>query len=198
MLQTIKKISLEVYKPNMFKVIVAKQYDNKSRFLKVTLVDDNKKLAIPADAEVIINASRSDGESKSFAGETNSDGTATVPLTYWMLELGGVVTSDISVIDINGRKLTTTTFTIEVETASCNSGDISEDENYDILVKLIEDVRELQANRVGFVTDETLSFRDGVLSVNTTDTVDTDNTLPITSSAVAVTVGNIEVILKTI
>ena len=198
MLQTIKKISLEVYKPNMFKVIVAKQYDNKSRFLKVTLVDDNKKLTIPENAEVIINASRSDGKSKSFAGETNSDGTATVPLTYWMLELGGIVTSDISVIDENGRKLTTTTFTIEVEYAACDDDTVTEDENYDILVKLIEDVRELQANRVGFVTDETLNFKNGVLSVNTADAVDNDNTLPITSAAVAVTVGNIEVILKTI
>lgn len=46
--------------------------------------------------------------------------------------------------------------------------------------------------------DETLTLKDGVLSVNTTNEVAEDNTLPITSAAVAVTVGNIEVLLETI
>lgn len=46
--------------------------------------------------------------------------------------------------------------------------------------------------------DETLSLKDGVLSVNTAQEPDPDNTLPITSAAVATTVGNIEILLKTI
>lgn len=49
-----------------------------------------------------------------------------------------------------------------------------------------------------FETDETLSLIDGVLSVNTAKAVEEDNTLPITSAAVATTVGNIEILLKTI
>lgn len=48
-------------------------------------------------------------------------------------------------------------------------------------------------------TDDTLSLSENnVLSVNTTDVVEQDNTLPITSSAVHTTVGNIEILLKTI
>lgn len=39
---------------------------------------------------------------------------------------------------------------------------------------------------------------DGTLSVNTTDQMEHDNTLPITSAGVYTTVGNIEVLLKTI
>lgn len=198
MIQAIQRISLEVSKPNTFKVIVAKQGDYQSRFLKVTFVNDTKKIDIPSSAMVVINALRGDGESKNFAGEVNTDGTVTVPLTSWMLQFSGIITSDISVIDNNSRRLTTTTFIIEVESAACCDNEISDDENYDILIKLIEDVRELQKNNVAFITDETLSLKDGVLSVNTTDTVANDNTLPITSAAVAVTVGNIEVILKTI
>lgn len=149
MIQIIKKISLEVCEPNLFKAIVAKQYDSKSRYLNVTLVDDNKKIEVPETAEVIINATRSDGASKSFAGATNNDGTVTVPLTSWMLEFGGVVTSDVSVVDSEGRKLTSSTFIIEVEQAACDNGDISEDENYDILVKLIEEVKDLQQSGGG-------------------------------------------------
>ena len=49
-----------------------------------------------------------------------------------------------------------------------------------------------------FKTDETLSLENGILSVNTATDVEADNTLPITSAAVAETVGNIEILLKTI
>lgn len=45
--------------------------------------------------------------------------------------------------------------------------------------------------------DETLTYENGKLSVNTADEVG-DNTLPITAAAVNTTVGNIEVLLKTI
>lgn len=47
-------------------------------------------------------------------------------------------------------------------------------------------------------TDSTLSYEGGVLRVNTAQEPDPDNTLPITSAAVAQTVGNIEIILATI
>lgn len=52
-----------------------------------------------------------------------------------------------------------------------------------------------------FTTDETLSLTNGVLSVNTVNELNeetADYTLPITASAVNVTVGNINAILETI
>lgn len=51
---------------------------------------------------------------------------------------------------------------------------------------------------VQFETDETLVLENGILSVNTTNDMEQDNTLPITSAGVFATVGNIEVLLKTI
>jgi hypothetical protein len=51
---------------------------------------------------------------------------------------------------------------------------------------------------VDFTTDETLTLKNGVLSVNTTNDMEQDNTLPITSAGVFATVGNIEALLKTI
>lgn len=59
-------------------------------------------------------------------------------------------------------------------------------------------LNDLKESGVQFETDETLSLKDGVLSVNRAFDVKADNTLPITSAAVATTVGNIEVLLKTI
>lgn len=51
---------------------------------------------------------------------------------------------------------------------------------------------------VDFETDDSLTLKDGILSVNTTDQMEQDNTLPITSAGVFATVGNIEALLKTI
>lgn len=51
---------------------------------------------------------------------------------------------------------------------------------------------------VDFETDNTLILKDGILSVNTTNQMEQDNTLPITSAGVFATVGNIEALLKTI
>jgi hypothetical protein len=47
-------------------------------------------------------------------------------------------------------------------------------------------------------TDETLIYKDGKLSVNTTNQAEADNTRPITSSGVYAIVGNIGAILDTI
>lgn len=47
-------------------------------------------------------------------------------------------------------------------------------------------------------TDSSLTIRDGVLGVNTADCVEADNTLPVTSAAVQLVVGNIGAILDTI
>ena len=51
-----------------------------------------------------------------------------------------------------------------------------------------------------FTTDKTLTLNPEtkVLSVNTASEAEADNTLPITSAAVATQIGNIEILLKTI
>lgn len=52
---------------------------------------------------------------------------------------------------------------------------------------------------VNFTTDATLNLSDdGILSVNTADEVEQDNTLPVTSAAVYAEVGNINALLETI
>ena len=61
-----------------------------------------------------------------------------------------------------------------------------------------EYLEEKPIDGVKFETDSTLTLKDGVLSVNTTDQMEQDNTLPITSAGVFATVGNIEALLKTI
>lgn len=136
-----REISVDVSKRNVFSAIVAKQNDSNSRFLKVTITNLGEKMSVDENSTVIINALRKDGTAKSFIGEANDDGTVTVPLTVWMLELDDEVQCDISIIGTEDCKLTTTTFILAVEAASCSSDDISENEDYDLLVTLINDAK---------------------------------------------------------
>lgn len=76
---------------------------------------------------------------------------------------------------------------------------------YDRKMELTEEQKaqartNIGADGVHFTTDETLSLdpETGVLSVNTTDKVEADNTLPITAAAVQTSVGNINALLATI
>lgn len=135
-----KLITVDVARENTFQSIIAKQYDTNSRFLKVTLTNEGEQIFVSPTSTVTVNALREDNSAKSFFGTVNEDGTVTVPLTDWMIELDGTVKCDISVIDSEQRKLTSTFFTINVEAASCSKTDIIEDENYDILVTLLSDV----------------------------------------------------------
>ena len=143
MIEIIKELKIEVSKPNIFQAVVAKQYDMNTRFIKATLVDGDEIICIPSHQTVkaIINAERPDGRSKGFDGEVNEDGTVTVPLHSWMLELDGTVICDISVIDTqsdDNKKLTTTSFTLLVEKAAYGGDDITTDPQFDILVSLLE------------------------------------------------------------
>lgn len=143
MIEIIKELDVEVTKPNIFQAIVAKQYDMNTRFLKVTLKDCGTRIDVPniKTAKVVINAERKDGQSKGFEGEINEDGTVTVPLHSWMLELDGTVICDISVIDTatdDNKKLTTTSFTLLVEKAAFGGTDITNDPQFDVLVGLLD------------------------------------------------------------
>ena len=158
LIRIIKEIGVEVTKPNIFQAIVAKQYDMNSRFLKVTFMDSGTRIDIPkaSTISVVINAERNDGQSKGFDGEVNDDGTVTVPLHSWMLELEGTVNCDISVIDRTAdaeKKLTTTTFALVVEKAAYGGDDITSDPQYDVFVDLLERVENL-AVEGGVVADQ--------------------------------------------
>ena len=170
MVQIIKEISVEVSKPNLFQAIVAKQYDMNSRFLKVTLVDDGNKIEIPnsGTVAVVINAERPDGQSKGFDGEVNNDGTVTVPLHSWILELNGTVVCDISVIDTaseDNKKLTTTSFTLLVEKAAYGGEDITSDPQYDLLTNLIIQATE-SAEQAAKSAEEAVSAAESIDRTN--------------------------------
>lgn len=144
MAQITKSLSLDVSRQNRRRAIFAKQFDNDSRFLKIQLNHEGEPIEVAKTSAVLINATRADGASSSFMGSVNDDGSITVPITYWMLEVPGEAKCDVSVISEQGGKLSSLSFAIEVEQAYGNGEDVSESDDYDILVQLIADVKQLE------------------------------------------------------
>ena len=93
-----------------------------------------------------------------------------------------------------------------IRVAADPSGDESTDPTLPVWAQIADDVEELKkrvddhpgGGGVQFEVDNTLRLENGVLSVNTTNQMEQDNTLPMTSAGVYATVGNIEALLKTI
>lgn len=146
MAQITKSLSLDVSRQNRRRAILAKQFDNGSRFLNIQLNNEGEPITVAQNSVVLINATRADGASESFVGGVNDDGSVTVPITYWMLEVPGKVMCDVSVISELESKLSTLGFAIEVEKANGTGDDIAETEDCGILVQLISDVKRLEDN----------------------------------------------------
>lgn len=145
MAQIVKELRVDVSQPNVFQAIVAKQHDSNSRFLKITLVDFGVKVEVPNTAKVTINANRPDGASESFKGEANNDGTITVPLAQWMLDIDGEVKCDVSVTNTeDNKRLTSTDFWLEVQKAANPNASIPLDPDGEILI--IKPVTEIDGN----------------------------------------------------
>ena len=175
MIKIIKHISVDVASENDFQSIIAKQTDKDSRFLKVRLTNEGKQIDIQPTSVVTINALREDNEVKAFAGTVNDDGTVTVPITNWMLELDGQIKCEISVINAEQRKLSSTPFTISVKAAVYDGDDISDDENYDILVDLIAEVKSLQEEIETKLANGEFNGKDGSIGLVPVDELPTDD-----------------------
>ncbi len=158
MVEITKKLSMDVARQGYVPTITAKQFDKGSRFLRIRLTNEGKDIYVNPYALVMILAKRSDGTANAFAGEVNGDGTVTVPLTYWMLELAGRVRCSVSVTDEDGRKLSSIGFSVDVKRAEHAGDEIIEDEGRDVLSTLILEVQALRGDymtRTKNVLDET-------------------------------------------
>ena len=124
MAQILCKMELDVAECAPGMVLMAKQGDFGSRFVQVRLTSHRVPIYIPEDAAVLLNVKRPDGEVRAFAGSVNGDGTLTLPVGGWMLEVKGVLLCDISVTDGAGCKLTSTCFSIFAEGAVCPDGEL--------------------------------------------------------------------------
>ena len=145
MAQITRDIYPDTARKNNFRVILAKQFDENSRYLRAVIQNEGRRVNISDKCAVMFNVKRADGKMRAILGSVNKDGSVLVPLTQWLLSVVGTAICSISIIEGEENKLTTMSFEIQVEQQEyIENGDITEDENYDILVDLIAEVTELK------------------------------------------------------
>ena len=129
---------------------------------------------------------------------TNAEGTLVIPTVYAMC--GGIASG----ADPSGDTETDPTLPIWAQIQAL-IGDLADLET-EAKNNLVSAINEAEQTGRGSATAEKLGLvrigknltitKDGVLSVDTADAVEKDNTKPVTSAAVHVEIGNIEVLLE--
>lgn len=144
MAETNVNLKLDTVRKNRVNIIYAVEHDYGARFLTVTLTEDGKKITVEKESAVTINALRPDGEKSAFSGTVNSDGTVTVPITQWMLEVEGEVVCSISAVETD-KRLTTTHFYLQAQESIWDGTSVpsADDSNKDVILEIIasENVR---------------------------------------------------------
>lgn len=105
--------------------------------------------------------------------------------------------AETSYIIQNGKRLNLKDATARSSIGSCEELETNAKHCLVHAINELSEKIEASSSGVNFITDETLTLNNGVLSVNMAHEVE-DKTLPISAAAVNTTVGNIEVLLKTI
>ena len=130
--QIVCNISLDVSVNDAGQSIMAKCGDSGSRLLCVRFTDCGKELAINRHASVLLNIARGD-EQKSFAGAVDGEGRALFTIPLFALECAGKVECDVSAVDADGSRLTSSAFVIEVEESVCPSDTLLEAPEDDVV-----------------------------------------------------------------
>lgn len=142
-MQIYHSLTVDVAKRNQYKAVSAKQLDCNSRFLKIELQNNGSAFDIPNNVTIAMAVERN-GETKAF-NCTYKDNYIIAPLDTWILQESGYVDCEIILLDTEtNSKLSSFLFSLEIEQNIYNDEDIKSDENYDLLLSLIGDVKSSQ------------------------------------------------------
>ena len=158
-----KTIYIDTGRQNTTAPIYAKQGDCKSRYIKIAFLCNGSPFDIPKGSTAVFNVCRSDGSKKSFFAEIEPDAnTIIVELNSWILAVPGIINCDVSII-LNDKKLTSSVFQITVEEAITTDDIIETDDNYDILIEIINEYK----NRVDGVKNILAAADTALTNANT-------------------------------
>lgn len=116
-MQIKKAITLDLSRQENTSWIFAKQGDDGSRFVQITLTDNGEAYKPPAGASAKFRCRKPDGKAVYNPAQINSDGTVTVELTQQTLAASGVALADVSLSSKEGQVLSSVSFGIRVEPA---------------------------------------------------------------------------------
>lgn len=139
------------YYNSSIKVIPAQKGDVNSRYFCVKLFDDRGDISLKNYTTVVLNATLPDGTPQNVKGEIDKENnTAICKLASSMISQPGRVSCDIllSGTDSDGiaMSLTSQTFYVLVAESQTNNEAIEGNDDYTLLVQLINEVSELEKN----------------------------------------------------
>ena len=139
-----KTITIDLSKRTTPEMLYAKQGDEGSRFVQITLTEDGNPYLPPEGAGATLRCRKSDGKAVINPAVINSDGTITVELTQQVLAAAGPVQADVSLNGAAGEILSSLSFLIWAEPAP--GGDETASSN-----EFLELQKLVQEGRRGFV-----------------------------------------------
>lgn len=124
----IANLTLDTYRKNNIPPLVVPKGDYGARVIRVKIMEQGEAVTVKERDAVYIVAERSgDGASEAFSGKVNKDGSVTVPVTQWMLEIPVYDVICHVVVTGNGYQYSTNSFLIEPQSKE-NPTELSEDD----------------------------------------------------------------------
>ena len=191
------RLSLDLQQTNMNITVRAKRGDT-GRVLRIALADDGMPYTVGQDCCAVFTGRKPDKTVLYNRCEVENN-EILYTFTEQTCAVPGRIPAEIRLYDAQGKLITTAAFLLEVHDTVYHPEDVLSRDEMDALDDLVLQLLELKEQLPNqFQTDETLTLKDGILSVNTTLDMEQDNTLPMSSAGVYATVGNIAQLLKTI
>ncbi len=125
----IKELTLDISGKRNNQTITAKQGDNKSRFIRITLVDGETKVTLEQGENVDFRCLKPDKKSCKLPTTIEEGGTILVELDDNSLAVAGLVRADVEINNADGLALSSTTFYIQVEPSADNGNYIPSTSN---------------------------------------------------------------------
>ena len=198
MMDSCIRLNLDLQQTDMQITLRAKRGDT-GRLLRITLSNEGVPYWIAPDCYAVFTGKKPDGTVIYNQCEIENN-EILYRFTEQTCAVPGRIPAEIRLYGTEGKLLTTAGFLLEVHDTVYHPEDVLSQDEMDALDSLVLELWELrqQLTDQPLKTDETLIWKAGVLSVNTTEQMEQDNTLPMSSAGVYATVGNISQLLKTI
>ena len=198
MMDSCIRMNLDLQQTDMQITLRAKRGDT-GRLLRITLSNEGVPYWIAPDCYAVFTGKKPDGTVIYNQCEIENN-EIRYRFTEQTCAVPGRIPAELRLYGTEGKLLTTAGFLLEVHDTVYHPEDVLSQDEMDALDSLVLELWELrqQLTDQPLKTDETLIWKAGVLSVNTTEQMEQDNTLPMSSAGVYATVGNISQLLKNI
>lgn len=150
-LSYVKKITLDVSGGISNRVIEAKQGDVKSRYLQITLIQNDKPFIIPENTTVRIGGTKPDGYCFLNDGDIN-DNYVYVELTDQMLAVEGREKCSVSLYN-GASRLSSVTFFVDITVDPYDEGKIESSDEYTSLTDALNRVDEVDETAATALTN---------------------------------------------